>query len=85
MEIIISILLIALTLSWAFFLLWWAHPERKVITKKDFINQNFDFIKKKEEKGEWLTYKQPKTSVYNPNKDESKKMTGKFESYFFGD
>lgn len=78
-----SILLILLILSWFYIWLTKSHPEKKIVSRSDLINQNFTFIKKAEEKGEWVDYKEPKTSVYNPLKDEDKIMSGKHESYFF--
>lgn len=79
-----SILLILLILTWAYIFLIKSHPEKKIVTKADLINQNFEFIKKTEERGEWVDFKKAKLTVYNPNEDENRIMTGKNESYFYG-
>lgn len=73
-----------LILTWAFILLRWSFPDLKKPSREDFINQNFDFIKKTEEKGEWIAANQQKATVYNPYKDQDKIMSGKNESYFLG-
>lgn len=85
LAILCFVLFTLLVLSWVYFFLVWSFPENtKKLTRKDLINQNFDFVKKTEEKGEWVTFSKPKLTVYNKYKDADKTFSGKNESYFFG-